>query len=93
MLDQWQRAATVRELADELAARDGGADGASDEIRLSLHHVHLPKLVDANLIRYDEDARTVSLTEYARDVTATLGEADELGEVDELGEADERSVV
>ena len=77
MLDERQRAATVRELADELATRDGGADGASDEIHLSLHHVHVPKLVDANLLRYDEGDRTVSLTEYARDVKATLRGIDE----------------
>jgi len=32
-------------------------------IYVSLHHIHLPKLSDAGLIRYDQDTSTVETTE------------------------------
>ena len=54
---------------DCLAARvaeaepDGSGDPGDDTRRtvaVSLHHVHLPKLVEAGLLRYDYDSRWVA---------------------------------
>ncbi|ADB60689.1 hypothetical protein Htur_1804 [Haloterrigena turkmenica DSM 5511] len=53
-------------LARDVAAReDGTAERAVsrervDEVRLSLHHLHLPLLRDAGLIGYDGESETVS---------------------------------
>lgn len=40
---------------------DGPSDAAVQRIRRSLYHVHLPKLVDANLLSYDRDEAVISL--------------------------------
>jgi len=79
-------AATVEELAERIAAwqggavaRQNGADGrqgeddsspaAGDEspspadVRTSLLHVHLPKLVDADVVDYDREEGTVELAD------------------------------
>lgn len=54
------------ELADAVLARersdvgDGGPTGTSDELVAELHHVHLPKLQQANLVAYDPDAGGVT---------------------------------
>ena len=51
---------TLADLADEVAIRDHGkplqnipADAVKD-IYLSLYHWHVPKLVDARLVKYDQ---------------------------------------
>ena len=49
------------------------------EIRLSLHHVHLPKLASDGLITYDPDRKLVDPTEQfeqAEPILATILEAD-----------------
>lgn len=55
-----ETAKTRRDLARELLSSDEtgldpGSDGV-DEVRASLHHVHLPPLDDADLIEYDSEA-------------------------------------
>ena len=42
------------------------------EIRLSLHHVHLPKLTSNELVTYDPDQRLVEPTEQFEQVQSTL---------------------
>ncbi|WP_158055766.1 DUF7344 domain-containing protein [Halorussus halophilus] len=78
VLDQRERAVTVRELAEEIAAheRDESGDPAN-KIRTSLYHVHLPKLTEIGLARYDEGARMVWLTDDADDVVSDLPQTDE----------------
>ena len=49
--------ATLDELAEELAARDGGVDDAT-EAKVVLHHVALPKLTESGAIDYDPRTRT-----------------------------------
>ena len=59
------------DLAVEVAARE--AETTVDEVtleivkrvHLSLHHSHVPKLADANLVRFDADRGTVELAEPA----------------------------
>ena len=50
------RSAPLDVLADALAERDVGIPG---DLRVALHHVHLPKLDDADVVDYDADQRTV----------------------------------
>lgn len=56
------RAVAVRENDGSFAALPA-AD--VDRIRCSLHHVHVPKLVDLELVTYDADRDTIALTERA----------------------------
>jgi hypothetical protein len=57
----------VETLARRVAAResdvapDAVPQAAMEEVHVSLHHVHLPKLDDADLVEYDRDARRVEL--------------------------------
>jgi hypothetical protein len=48
-------------LARELTAQIGGWKGSPEvrDAQLAVHHIHLPKLDDADLIRYDAESRTV----------------------------------
>ncbi|MFC7081117.1 DUF7344 domain-containing protein [Halorussus caseinilyticus] len=73
--------ASVDELADELALREGARlSERRDRIRTSLHHHHLPRLCDAGVVRYDAERGTVELLD-ARDRLAPyleLADADEL---------------
>jgi len=57
---------TTDELADVLAGWESttaGVVGPSEreEIRIELHHVHLPLLVAADLIEYDSEAETIEV--------------------------------
>lgn len=60
---------SLSELAGRVAARarDVGIEALDDEVchrvEVSLHHTHLPKLTDADLITYDAEHRTVGLAE------------------------------
>ena len=51
----------IDELADRLAAADRASTGGADEsdVRVSLHHVHLPKLASAGIVEYDPERRTI----------------------------------
>ncbi|NHN57790.1 MULTISPECIES: hypothetical protein [Halorussus] len=53
-------ATDLDDLAAELALREGEASASRrDRIRASLFHVHLPKLRDAGVVRYDAERGTV----------------------------------
>lgn len=58
---------TVDELADELAAWEskpqvtGPTSCKHDDIKMSLMHVHLPKMDDADLIDYDSPTQTITV--------------------------------
>ena len=52
--------ATLDDLTDALLARQTAIEGQSPEqVRLRLHHVHLPKLADVGLLDYDPRMATV----------------------------------
>jgi citrate lyase beta subunit len=69
---------TTNELATEVAIReldypdDDLDDSHVDRVLVALHHVHLPKLEEANLVRYDPADDTVERTETAPDVETLL---------------------
>jgi hypothetical protein len=58
----------LADLADELAVREHGAtiDGIPadtvTEIYLSLYHCHVPLLVEANVVEYDQEHDLVGIT-------------------------------
>lgn len=51
---------------------DQSDDSDVGRINLRLYHTHVPKLVDAGLVTYDEDADTVALTERGAELAASL---------------------
>ncbi|WP_433629220.1 DUF7344 domain-containing protein [Halomicrococcus sp. NG-SE-24] len=51
-LERDKRMATADELANYLAAPDGGFE-ESEQAKVALHHAHLPKLADTGIIEYD----------------------------------------
>ncbi len=65
VLDQDSQPVTLSDLAKRVAARTdetptaGGTDAAVERIRTSLHHVHLPKLVEAGIVDYDIEQQLV----------------------------------
>ncbi|MFB6185096.1 MAG: ArsR family transcriptional regulator [Haloarculaceae archaeon] len=63
-LDEHEPSATVDELCRWL--RDGEGDDGGADVGVELHHVHLPKLVDAGVVTYDGDR--VTLTEHGKRV-------------------------
>lgn len=72
---------SVPELADILADREVNDtafatkdDDLVDQLKIVLHHRHLPKLADAGLVEYDVDEKMVSLT-------TTVNEMDSVDEL------------
>jgi hypothetical protein len=64
-LETTERTATLDELASYVAGRVGGlSDDAREDTRLHLHHVHLPKLADVDLVDYDTQSSTVRYREH-----------------------------
>ncbi|SFR37585.1 DUF7344 domain-containing protein [Halogeometricum limi] len=65
---------TTDELAREVAFRELGiypselTESQLRKIRLSFHHVHLPKLVAADVVEYTPSGDTVRLTAESTDV-------------------------
>lgn len=66
----------VTELVDDVAAAEANGHEPVDEFRnevhVSLHHNHLPKLSSSNLIEYDAERGVVTVTEAAHGVEAYL---------------------
>ena len=62
------RSAPVGELVDRVVAAERAHDTGSgdpahrDAVYASLHQTHVPELVDAGIVVYDEDERSVALT-------------------------------
>lgn len=50
--------ASFDELRDHVTAHSSGDDGPRD-VAIRLHHVHLPLLVDADIVDYDPRSETV----------------------------------
>lgn len=75
---------TLPDLADEIAVKENGtpiSEVPAEEVKdvyLSLYHTHVPKLADANVIRYDQDNDTVApldrLSQFDVVVASVLGE-------------------
>lgn len=72
ILSQRRQPTTLDALASELgdewepASADGGVDDQS--LRVTLHHVDLPKLADAGLIDYDDTDLTIAVNDSLRAV-------------------------
>lgn len=64
----------VRELADDVAARDR-AD--PEQVATRLYHAHLPRLDDAGLVEFDPAAPAVAPTDRGHRLAAALPEAGE----------------
>jgi len=68
----------VTELAEEIAARENDIDVESltykqrKRVHVSLYQTHLPKLADAEVIRYDKNDGKVELTDRATEIDAYL---------------------
>ncbi|MFA9503466.1 hypothetical protein ACERIM_11905 [Natrinema sp. H-ect1] len=70
--------ATLTELAVEITAQEAGVepnaisdhgDVSSRErraVRISLHHTHVPKLTTAEVVDYDTETETITLTDHGR---------------------------
>ncbi|WP_158055799.1 DUF7344 domain-containing protein [Halorussus halophilus] len=69
VLSRRSRPVPFTELVDDLVALE---DGTRERVAVSLHHEHLPKLADADLLNYDEDARIVVLTDLSERFTRYL---------------------
>ncbi len=68
----------VEALGRELAAfetRDAAGDGAGLLAVQSLHHVHIPKLADADLVRFDAERNAVRRADSAERLRASLDDA------------------
>lgn len=61
--------ALTRNLAAEM---DLTSPAEIRKLRIRLHHVHVPKLTDVGIVRYDRGQGTVELTEKGRDVANAL---------------------
>jgi len=78
ILDAERRSLTLNDLAQtvlEYNRRASPTEVSGDvlsETRLSLHHVHLPKLASNELVTYDPDQRLVEPTEQFEQVQPTL---------------------
>lgn len=75
-------AVTRETLSEEIAALERDASVADvppeyvDRVRVSLHHVHLPKLASAGIVEYDRADGAVRLARQASRVTSLLDAVD-----------------
>jgi len=79
-----------RELLDSLLADsppDGATNGVAVDVDVSMHHVHLPKLVDYGLVEYDEETNRVTRGPNFEDAAEVLELLDGSIEVLPPGEA------
>jgi hypothetical protein len=62
----------VRDLASHIAERESGVSPPPGDVRKSVYNsllqTHLPKLDRENVVEYDKDRKTVTVSESARDV-------------------------
>lgn len=66
-------AVPLRELADQIALWEGEhTKERCERICTGLVHVHLPKLADAEIVRYDPNRETIELQETADQLTPFL---------------------
>jgi hypothetical protein len=88
VVDEWRqlalrrvrehRSLTLADVADEVAADEGGAslvEVPAERVRdiyLQFYHCHLPYLRDAELVRYDQERDLVSITDRGERVAAEL---------------------
>lgn len=67
---------TARELSEVIAEAESGESPPPRNVRQSvyvtLQQTHLPKLAELDIIDYDDDSKTVSLSEHAEDVSIYL---------------------
>ncbi|HKJ60311.1 MAG TPA: hypothetical protein VKA37_13855 [Halobacteriales archaeon] len=70
------RSTTARDLSERIAEMETGQSPPPRNIRqsayVSLHQTHLPKLDELGIIDYDESAKTVTLTDRARQVSVYM---------------------
>lgn len=59
-------------------AMGADAPGDADAIHKRLYHVHVPKLEAAAFLDYDDEARTVALTDDGEALAASFSEREEL---------------
>lgn len=76
-LDECENPVSIAELARGIALEetDSDADVPSDalrRVRISLHHVHLPKLSDAGAVALDREGGTAELIEDGRGALTLL---------------------
>lgn len=72
-------ATEVSDLADQIALREGNhTQDRYERICTGLVHIHLPKLVDAEVIEYDPERESIELRERAAALTPYLDLAAEL---------------
>jgi hypothetical protein len=67
--------AVLRDLARDTAEAESDGDVDDDVVKrfyISLYQTHVPKLEEVGLVRYDSDAKTVSLTDRIEEVEAVL---------------------
>ncbi|ELY62912.1 hypothetical protein C489_20401 [Natrinema versiforme JCM 10478] len=73
----------LADLADEVAALENGTGTAevskadAKDAYASLYHADIPKLADADLVEYDQDQKTVALTQTAAELRPLLDVADD----------------
>jgi hypothetical protein len=76
-----KRAWTLTELAEKIAAwehdveREAVTRTDRDEVYVSLHHAHVPKLVDDRIVEFDRDDETIAKGSNVEKVLAVLEEA------------------
>lgn len=70
-LQRCEEPTALADLAKDVCAWELGCDpsdvppGRDEPVRVSLYHSHIPKMVDAGLLAYEGDRRTVCATDTA----------------------------
>lgn len=57
-LDDRAASVDLDDLAAQVATQEGD-EADTDQIKITLHHVHLPKLADAGVIEYDPETHRI----------------------------------
>lgn len=71
---------SLEQLSQEVAAREADAPAtdvpaeAASEVYLTLYHVHVPKLAEAELVEYDRASDVVALAAHARPLDERVGQ-------------------